>query len=58
MSTLLAGLHVGWKEAEDYPWKIFNYQDTYVQIKLDTSNNARGLDVILQKMDLSSADVS
>ena len=48
VSTLLAELHVGRREAEDHPWKIFNYQTTCVQIKLDTSDNASGLDVILQ----------
>lgn len=58
VSTLLAGLHVGWRDAENDQWKIFHFQTTYVQIKPDTSNNARGLDGILQKMDLSSADVS
>lgn len=40
------------------PWEIFNYRATCVQLKPDTSDNASGLDVILQKMDLSSADVS
>lgn len=46
VSALLAGLWLGWREANDYPWKIFNSQVTYIQIKFDTSNNARGLGVI------------
>ncbi|KAJ7403260.1 Ubiquitin-protein ligase E3C [Pitangus sulphuratus] len=35
-------------------WKIFNYQATFIQFKLGTSNNSSGLEVILQKMDSSS----
>lgn len=58
VSTLLAGPRVGWSEAENCPWKILNYQTTYVQIKLNTSNSAGGLDDdIFQKTDLFSGDV-
>lgn len=56
VSALLAGLHVGLREAEDLPWKMFNFRPLMFNSNLTPQTVAADWGN-LQKMDLSSADV-
>lgn len=56
VSPLLAGLHVGQREAEDYPWKMFNLRPIMFSSSLTPQTMAADW-YNLEKMALSSADV-